>query len=105
MQKEFALYISILIKSELFNFNRTRVNTIVRQVDKQLIKAEELRASYALGKNLFYGGLFLALAGTLLTIGTYTGIINIGNRFLIAYGPIAAGLITAIAGKAKMNRF
>ncbi len=28
MQKEFALYISILIKSELFNFNRTRVNRL-----------------------------------------------------------------------------
>ncbi|MCW3787086.1 hypothetical protein [Plebeiibacterium sediminum] len=85
-------------------FGKDDINTIVRQVDKQLIKAEELRASYALGKNLFYGGLFLAVAGALLTIGTYTGIINIGNRFLIAYGPIAAGLITALTGKAKMNR-
>ncbi len=85
-------------------FEKDEINTIVRQVDKQLIRASELRAAHAIGKNLFYGGLFLAIMGVIMSVGTYTGIINIGNRFLIAYGPIAAGLIIALSGKAKMNR-
>jgi len=85
-------------------FEKDDINTIVRQVDKQLIKANELRASHAMGKNMYYGGLAFALLGIVLTIGTYSGIINTGNHYLIAYGPVATGLILALSGKAKMNR-
>ncbi len=91
-------------KLESDGFEKDDINTIVRQVDNQLIKAEKLRGSHTMGRNLYYGGLFVALAGALLTIATYAGIINIGNRFLVLQGPMAVGLIIAFAGRTKMKR-
>ena len=96
---------SLRKRLETDGFDKDTINTIVRQVDKQLIRASEIRASHAKGKNLFYGGLLLAFVGVIITIGTYTGIIDMGNKFLIAYGPVAVGLITALTGKTKMNKF
>ncbi len=85
-------------------FEKDEINTIVRQVDNQLIRAEELEGSKAMGKNLYYGGLLVALAAALLTIATYTGIVNIGNRFLVLHGPMAVGLLIAYTGRTKMKR-
>jgi len=39
-----------------------------------------------------------------LTVGTLTGLINLKGIGIIAYGPIAGGLITTMVGKAKMDR-
>ncbi len=46
MQKEFALYISILIKSELFNFNRT-YNMLKRVADNLLPIYEGIKQDVA----------------------------------------------------------
>ena len=86
------------------NIEIKEINVIVNQIDKQLIRTAQMRASHEKGKNLFYGGLALAVAGIFLTLGTYTGIINLGKYYLIAYGPICGGLITAMTGKSKMNK-
>ncbi|MCT4589228.1 MAG: hypothetical protein N4A71_15505 [Carboxylicivirga sp.] len=96
---------SVRKQLEMDGFEKEEISIIVKQVDKQLIRATELRAAHALGKNLFYGGLLLALVGIVITIGTYTGLINMGNKFLVAYGPVVTGLIIALSGKVKMNRF
>lgn len=86
------------------NIDKDELNIVVNQIDKQLIRAAQKRATHENGKNLFYGGLILTGAGVILTLGTYTGIIDFGNYYLVAYGPICGGLITAMTGKSKMNK-
>jgi len=81
------------------------INVIVKQVDSRLIKADQVRAEHDLGKNLFYGGGILAIAGLLFTIATYTGFIDLGGSYIIAYGPFVAGLLIAMSGKTKMNSY
>jgi len=80
------------------------INIVVGQVDKRAMRASQMKEVNANGKNLFYGGLILAGAGLLLTIGTFTGLIDLKGYGILAYGPIAGGLITAMVGKSQMNR-
>lgn len=80
------------------------INVIVREVDKRVIQSVKMKEINANGKNLFYGGLILAGVSLILTIGTFTGLINLKGFGILAYGPIAVGLITAMFGKSQMNR-
>jgi len=93
-------------KLESQGLEKEEVSIVVRQVDSALQKAAKHKASRAVGKNLFYGGIILSVAGILLTILTYTGAIVLGRgtHFIVAYGPITLGLITAFTGWSKMNR-
>ena len=83
---------------------KNEIDIIVPLIDRQTIRANEVKADRAMGKNLFYGGSILAGVGLIVTIGTLTGLINLNGIGIIAYGPIAGGLITTMIGKAKMNR-
>ncbi|MBT2162267.1 hypothetical protein [Zobellia barbeyronii] len=47
--------------------------------------------------------MIVALFGLVLTIGTLTGLVNLKGIGIMAYGPIAGGLITAMTGKSQMN--
>ncbi|TCI84850.1 hypothetical protein [Tenacibaculum sp. M341] len=86
------------------NIEKDEINIIVPLIDRKLIRASEIKADRAKGKNMFYGGLILSGLGLIFTIGTLTGLIDLNGVGIIAYGPIAGGLLTVIAGKAKMNR-
>lgn len=89
---------------EAKDIEQKEINIVINQIDKQLIRTSQMRASNKTGENLFYGGLILAGAGIVLTIGTYTRVIDLGKYYIIAYGPICGGLITAMTGKSKMNK-
>ena len=80
------------------------INIVVGQVDKKVTQAAQIKAVNDNGKNLFYGGLILAALGLILTVGTFTGLINIKRFGILAYGPIAGGLIMAMIGKSQKNR-
>ncbi len=83
---------------------KSEIDAIVPIIDRKLIRAVEIRSEQKQGKNLFYGGLLLASIGLVITVGTLTGLIDLNGIGIIAYGPIAGGLITCLVGKAKMNR-
>ncbi|WP_405397315.1 hypothetical protein [Maribacter sp. Asnod2-G09] len=80
------------------------INIVLRQVDKRVTRAARMKEINDSGKNLFYGGLMVALLGVIFTIGTFTGFLDFKGIGILAYGPIAGGLITAMAGKSQMNR-
>ena len=80
------------------------ITTVVRLVDNKVLQAAKIEAENDVGKNIFYIGLFLTIMGLILTIGTLTGLIDLNGIGIIAYGPIAGGLIIAMIGKAKMDR-
>jgi hypothetical protein len=86
------------------NIAKGEVDIIVPFIDKKIIRAAEVKADREKGKNMFYGGLILAIIGLVLSVGTSTGLIDLSGLGIIAYGPIAGGLITAMIGKSKMNR-
>jgi len=86
------------------NIEKEEIGIVIKQVDNQIIRSVQLQASSSLGKNVFYLGLTLSALGVLLTIGTYTGLIDLGNVYTIALGPIFGGLIIAFQGNSKMNR-
>jgi hypothetical protein len=90
---------------EGINIEKEEIDIIVPLIDRKALRAMEIKADNAKGKNMFYGGLILAIVGLIVTVGTFTGLINLKGFGIIAYGPIAGGLIMAMVGKAKMNRF
>ena len=89
---------------EAQNIEKSEIDIIVPFIDRQIIRATQIKAEREKGKNLFYGGLILAGVGLIVTIGTLTGLIDLKGVGIIAYGPIAGGLITSMIGKGKMNR-
>lgn len=80
------------------------ISVVFRQVDKKVTRTAQIREVNSNGKNLLYGGLVLAVAGFVLTIGTFTGLIDLKGIGILAYGPIASGIIMAMVGKFQMDR-
>ena len=88
---------------EAQNVEPDEIKIIVRLVDNA-VQQEVLKGSNNLkGKELVYGGGALALFGAIMTIGTYTGVIDFGNVYVIAWGPILAGGGMLLTGLAKQR--
>ena len=98
---EFSKLESIL-KSN--NHSEEDIDIIVKRVDRDLqrMAADDVEAGR--GKQMFYGGLLIMLLGVGVTVASYIGIIDLGDEFIIAYGPALGGLGLALVGKLKMNR-
>lgn len=84
--------------------NEEDISIIMERVDRDLKRAEIADLERTKGKQMFYGGLAIMIGGILITVGTYMGVIDLGDRFLIAYGPTLAGLGMALVGLVKMNK-
>lgn len=86
------------------NLESDEINVVVGQVNKRVMRAAQMKEVNTNGKDLLYGGLILAILGLILTIGTFTGLIDLEGIRVLAYGPIAGGLIMAMVGKSRMDR-
>lgn len=80
------------------------IEIIVERIDRDLKRMELADIEKSKGKQMFYGGMVIMILGVLLTVATYLGIINLGDRFIIAYGPALGGLGMTLVGMVKMNR-
>lgn len=80
------------------------INVVIKQVDKRLIRNEIIAAENKRGKELFYVGIVVVVAGLLVTLLSFTSIMDLKGYGIITYGPICGGLVTAMIGKSKMNR-
>lgn len=87
------------------NIEKEEIDIIVPLIDRKALRAIEIKADNAKGKNMFYGGLILSAIGLIVTIGTYTGLIDLKGFMIVAYGPILGGFTSAMIGKAKMDRY
>jgi hypothetical protein len=96
-----------VVRKELtrIGIEESEINIVTKQIDNQIMRYDILKAEHNKGKNLFYGGLLLALVGFIISIITFFNLVNFGNVFIFAYGPLFGGLITAMKGKSMMNRF
>lgn len=79
------------------------IEIIIPRIDRDLqrIAANELERTK--GKQMVFGGIGLMILGISITITSYLGIIDLGDRFVISYGPMLGGLGLALVGKMKMN--
>lgn len=77
------------------------IRIIVKIVDNA-VQRRELNKSYNVKANeIAIAGGILTFIGAGITIGTYTGFIDMGNSVLIVYGPFFGGLSLLITGLAK----
>ncbi|HEX5168089.1 MAG TPA: hypothetical protein VFW11_02875 [Cyclobacteriaceae bacterium] len=98
--KDFEIY---QVREELVknNIDEDEIKIIVKLVDNEL--QQRLRAN-AVGESsneLVWIGSILTAVGAGVTIATYTGAIDMGNSFLLTYGPFLGGLSILFGGIAK----
>lgn len=98
--KEFEIY---QVREELTknNFEEEEIRIIVRLVDNELQRRLHTKSNDSSSNELIWIGTILTIVGAGITIATYTGIIDMGNSFLITYGPFLGGLSILMGGIAR----
>lgn len=86
------------------NIEDEKIKVIIRTIDSQIIREETIKSQNQKARELIYIGAVVTLTGLIITAGTYLGLINTGNSFLLAYGPILAGIGMLLSGVAKYKR-
>jgi len=79
------------------------IKTVISLVDRKVQREELRKVERQKGKSLFYVGIVIVSLALILTIGSFTGLIDLKGYGIIAYGPIAAGLIMIFKGQSLMN--
>lgn len=80
------------------------IQAIFRLVDNEMQRRELIKSSRNKSKEYIGIGALLTMTGIAITIGTYTGVIAMGNSYLLLYGPIIAGLSLMIGGWVESNK-
>ena len=83
------------------NIPDDEIKAIVRLVDNQLQNDLLIKSNNSKSNELFWAGLVITIIGAAITIGTYTGMINMGDSFLFVYGPFFGGLSLMFGGWAR----
>lgn len=86
------------------NVEENKINIIIHNVDKLILREAIVKNQNQRAKEFIYVGLFVTIAGLIITVGTFTGIINMGNSFVLAYGPVLGGLGILFTGLGKYRR-
>lgn len=81
------------------NIDEEEIRVIVKPVDSELRRRITTKSSADSSREITWLGGSITLAGLVLTIGTYTGLIDMGNYFVLAYGPILGGLSILFYGR------
>lgn len=94
------------IRGELveMNINEQDVKTILSLIDEYILNEEMLKSKRQKAKELIYIGAFIFLVGFIFTVSTYVGLINMGDSFILAYGPILAGVGITYTGVRKLKQ-
>ncbi|OEK00629.1 hypothetical protein BFP97_03520 [Roseivirga sp. 4D4] len=75
-----------------FELQPKEIDQIIKYVDDHLLNQAFSGARRSHRREYLMVGWFLLIVGVLATVLTYTGVINMGDSYLIVYGPIIAGL-------------
>ncbi|MFY0592285.1 hypothetical protein [Roseivirga sp.] len=91
------------IRKELaqLGLEEKEISEVLRYVDNHLLN-KALDGSYkSHRREYFLVGCFLLIIGIGITLGTYFGLISMGNNYLVSYGPIAAGLGLIVSNRSN----
>lgn len=80
------------------------IRAIVRVVDNDIQTRALVKTGNSYAKQMTIAGAVLTAMGASLTVLTYTGAIDMGNSFLVLYGPFFAGLSMMFGGLARMRK-
>ena len=72
---------------------------LIRAIDDRFLAGKRRPVKEDKQDYRIIGGFGLVILGTVVTVGTYTGFIPLGNVYLFAYGPILGGLAMISASK------
>jgi hypothetical protein len=78
---------------------RIIVKIVDNEIQRRAVSMVENRRWNAL---IYVGGIITAI-GAVITIGTFIGMINTGNSFIIAYGPFLGGLSILVTGLGRRS--
>lgn len=98
--EEFTI-LEIRRELEKNNVDEEEIRIIVRLVDNELQRRLIDKSTGDRSKEMIWFGGILTAIGLIFTIGSYTGIIKMGNSFLLAYGPILGGLSILFYGRSR----
>ncbi len=82
--------------------DKKEISIVVNQVDRRVQGMAIKKANQGKGSEIFYVGIFIFLLGLAMTVLTYAGVANLGNKFLIAWGPMTVGIMIAFTGRSRM---
>ena len=96
-----------IIRKELteLEIDEADIKIIIRNIDDQILYDDITKSKKQKAKELIFVGAFLTLAGLVVTIGSYTGLINSPDYTIIMYGPIIAGIGLFFTGVRSYKRF
>jgi hypothetical protein len=83
------------------NFDEEEIKVIVRLVDNEMQRRMFHKTEGKKSNHLISIGWIVTAIGACITVGTYTGLINTGHYFILAYGPFLSGLSILVTGLAK----
>ncbi|OOG77869.1 hypothetical protein [Algoriphagus sp. A40] len=86
------------------NYDENEIKIIVKLVDNEIQRKLFASANYSKSMDLVKIGAVLTLIGLAITIGTFLGLIPMGNSFLIAYGPVLAGISLMLSGWSRKEK-
>ena len=86
------------------NVEEAEIRVIVRLVDSELQLRLLTKTTNEKSVGLIWIGATLAALGAAITIGTYTGLIDMGNSFLMMYGPFLGGMPILLGGLGRKRR-
>jgi len=86
------------------NIEEAQIKAIIRTIDNKVLGEATEKSKNLKAKEIIYLGLFITVVGIFITIATYTGMINMGDSFLLAYGPILGGIAILLTGLAKYQK-
>jgi hypothetical protein len=102
-EKDFNIY-EVRQELEKHNFEEEEIKQIVRIVDNELQRTHQIKSNNKKATDLMWVGAVLTVIGIGVTLGTYTGLLPMGNSFLITYGPFLGGLSILFGAMAKKRR-
>ena len=86
------------------NIPEEEIKLIIRFVDDAIQKRDVEKMSNSRARDLIVAGSILLGLDVVITLGTYTGLIPMGNHFLISYGGIFFGGSLISAGYAMKKK-
>lgn len=90
---------------ELQKLPDEEIRIIVKLVDNAIQKKALAKSLDSEGNELIIAGAVLIIVGIGITIGTYSGLINMGESFLIVYGPFLGGFSMLLGGLAQRRKY
>lgn len=85
-----------------FNLEPKEIDQIIKYVDDNLLNNALQGAHKSHRREYLMVGWFLLIVGVLATILSYTGIIDMGDSYLIVYGPIIAGIGLIVGNRTEV---